>query len=330
MEPINEKQIFQIKSATDFQKMAMKIFHFQYENCQIYRQYVKGVIRSIDTIKDTTQIPFLPIDFFKTHRIISSKKKPEIIFKSSGTTNTLTSEHHVVKLSIYEKSLLETFRYFIGEPHHFSILSYLPSYMENNNSSLLYMMQLLMSKSNNPFSGFYLNNEDKLIENLQILHNQKVKTILWGVSFALLDLVEKYNIHFPHLLVFETGGMKGKRKEILREELHQRLKKGFGVSKIYSEYGMAELLSQAYSMGNQTFRTPPWMRVCIRDIYNPLHVYTTPNKRGGVNIIDLANLYSCSFIATQDIGKLNKYQSFEILGRFDYSDIRGCNLLVEE
>ncbi|HPX59959.1 MAG TPA: acyltransferase [Bacteroidales bacterium] len=325
-----EKQIFQIQSESDFQAIALKIFHFQYKNCPIYQQYVKGVVRSIDTIKEAAQIPFLPIDFFKTHRIISSEKQAEIIFKSSGTTATQVSHHHVAKLSVYEESLLGGFRYFIGEPQQFAILAYLPSYREHNNSSLLYMLQLLMQKSKHPLSGFYFNKEDELIKNLQLLHNQNTKTILWGVSFALLDLIEKYKLHFPHLLVFETGGMKGKRKEILREELHQRLKKGFGVDKIYSEYGMAELLSQAYSTGNQTFKTPLWMRVYIRDIYNPLHVYNTHNKRGGINIIDLANLYSCSFIATQDMGIIRENQSFEVLGRFDYSDIRGCNLLVEE
>lgn len=328
METITRSDIFNISNNVDFEKLAMRIFHYQYANCEIYRQYVNRVAKDVTAIQTIRQIPFLPIDFFKHHRIVSGSFSDEIVFTSSGTTGMQCSTHHVVKVSLYQESFVKAFNSFVGNPEEFAILSLLPSYAERKGSSLLYMMEYLTQLSKHPKSGFYLYNKEDLVSNLQLLVASKQKTILWGVSYALLDLIETNTFSMPEILVFETGGMKGRRKEMLREDLHTRLKQGFGVSKIYSEYGMTELLSQAYSIGNQCFNTPPWMKVFIRDAYNPLHVFTSTGVSGGINVIDLANLYSCSFIATQDIGILHNDNSFEVLGRFDNSDIRGCNLLI--
>lgn len=330
MEIINLDLIFSLSSEEAFRKTALDVFRFQYANCELYRRYVDSICPDNSSIETLEQIPFLPIDFFKTHRIVSTTKKEELVFSSSGTTGMQRSKHYVANLNLYEESFLRSFRYFVGDPEDLVILSLLPSYSEQGDSSLLYMMEKLMQKTKSPISKFYLHNTDELVVNLKHLAEQKQKTIIWGVSYALLDLIEKYNFYLPELVVFETGGMKGRRKELLREELHQRLKKGFGVEKIYSEYGMTELLSQAYTDGGNRFYSPPWMRILIRDTYDPLRLLPQHGKSGGVNVIDLANRYSCSFIATQDIGKAYEDTSFEILGRFDNSDIRGCNLLVHE
>ena len=330
METITIDDIFSIDTEEAFFDRVLRVFRYQYTYCDLYMQYVDATSSSVTSINELSQIPFLPIEFFKNHRIISSKEKENIVFRSSGTSGMQRAEHYVANLAIYEQSFLRGFRYFVGQPEDYAILALLPSYSEKGDSSLLYMMQCLMQKAKQPFSKFYLTNTDELVDNLKQLASIKQKTILWGVSYALLDFIETHQVYLPDLLVFETGGMKGRRKELLREELHLRLRNGFGVEKIYSEYGMTELLSQAYTYGSQRFYCPPWMRVQIRDIYNPLRLLTQKGKSGGVNVIDLANLYSCSFIATQDIGKCYEDNSFEILGRYDNSDIRGCNLLVNE
>lgn len=330
METITIDDIFSVDTEAAFSDMALRVFQYQYTYCNLYRQYVDAVSSSPLSIHTLSEIPFLPIEFFKNQRIISSKEKENIIFRSSGTGGMHRSQHYVAKPEFYVQSFMRSFRYFVGQPGDYAILALLPSYSEKGDSSLLYMMQYLLRKAIQPVSKFYLNNTNELADNLKQLAIKKQKTILWGVSYALLDFIEIHHVHFPDLIVFETGGMKGRRKELLREELHLRLRNGLGVEKIYSEYGMTELLSQAYTYGYQQFYCPPWMRIYIRDIYNPLQILTQKGKNGGVNVIDLANLYSCSFIATQDIGKSYEDNSFEILGRFDNSDTRGCNLLVND
>lgn len=321
------QQIFQISNDIEFNAFALKIFHYQYANNIIYQRYVNFHFTSgeIEKINHYAQIPFLPIEFFKTHNIICDNQNPEQIFTSSGTTGQQTSKHYVADINIYDSSFLKSFERFIGKPEDFLILALLPSYLEREGSSLIYMANKLIEKSKNKSSGFYLDNYDELAKTLEAANNQQ--TILLGVSFALLELAEKFNLDLSRAIIMETGGMKGRRKEMVREELHQILCAKFKTDKIYSEYGMTELLSQAYSTGHGIFNTPPWMKVLIRDTNDPKTILSE-QQSGGINIIDLANVYSCSFIATQDLGKIYPDGSFEILGRFDASDIRGCNLLV--
>ena len=272
-------------------------------------------------------IPFLPIQFFKSHEVVSSRENVIKTFTSSGTTGSFPSKHLVTDVSIYEKSFNLGFEKFYGPLENYVILALLPSYLEREGSSLIYMVNSLIEQSKHPESGFYLNDLDKLKNQLKNLDDSGKKVLLIGVSFALLDLVEAYSFQLKNTIVMETGGMKGRRKELIREELHQKLKTGFGVDAIHSEYGMTELLSQAYSKGDGIFFTPKWMRLFTRDTEDAL-LLQEPGKTGGINIIDLANINSCSFIATQDLGRVNADGSFEIIGRFDNSDIRGCNLMV--
>ncbi len=322
-----EKKVFKIKTETDFNRAALKIFQFQYSNNSVYHDFVNNLSKDIEKIKHYSQIPFLPINFFKTHKVITGNFEPEVIFTSSGTTGQNTSKHFVKKLYLYEKSFIDGFKRFFGNIEDYVILGLLPSYLEREGSSLIYMTQKLIKLSGHSESGFYLNEYEELKKVLLKLKKQKQKTILLGVTYALLDMAERFPVNFPELIIMETGGMKGKRKEMVREELHRVLTNAFGVENIYSEYGMTELLSQAYSKGNGTFFTPPWMKILIRDSNDPFTFLKT-SKTGGVNIIDLANIYSCSFIETQDLGKIKQNGGFEILGRFDNSDVRGCNLLV--
>lgn len=323
--------IFTISSLDEFNQLAVDIFKFQATENEVYKQFINGLKINSDNVKDIKQIPFLPIEFFKSH-IITASQQPttnnQQQFTSSGTTGTVQSKHYVNDVSVYEKSYLKAFELFYGSVKDYCILALLPSYLERNGSSLIYMVEDLIKKSNHPESGFYLINYDDLINKINALEQQKQKTILIGVTYALLDLVEKQTFNLHHTSIMETGGMKGKRKEMVREELHSILCKGFGVDVIHSEYGMTELLSQAYSSGTGIFNCPPWMKVLIRDTNDPF-TYLINNKTGGINVIDLANINSCSFIATQDLGKTFPDNSFEVLGRFDNSDIRGCNLLVE-
>jgi len=322
------KKIFNINSVDSFNETALEIFRFQYRNNSIYREFTDRLVVKINEIKHYLQISFLPIEFFKNQKVIKRNSKPSLVFLSSGTTGSIKSKHYIVDVKVYEDSFRRCFEIFYGNISDYCILALLPSYLERKNSSLVYMIKDLIKKSTNPDSGFYLNNYDELIDKLNWLKNSGKKVILFGVTFALLDIAEKYSLDFPDLIVIETGGMKGRKKEIIRQELHEILCRGFGVKTIHSEYGMTELLSQAYSKGDGIFKTPPWMKILIRDINDPLTIISN-YKTGGINVIDLANYNSCSFIATQDLGKLFKDGSFEVLGRFDTSDIRGCSLMVE-
>lgn len=321
-----EKEIFNITSPEEFEKTTLKVFRYQYENVAVYRKFCELLKVCPAEVQSVSKIPFLPIQFFKSHKIIAEKFTEETIFTSSGTTGSITSNHYVANLNLYETSFIKAFEKQYGDPNNFAILALLPSYLERNGSSLIYMVESLISKSNNPHSGFFLYEIDELIEKIDLLEKSGQKTLLIGVSYALLDLIERKKFQLKDTLVMETGGMKGRRKEMIKEELHAILKKGFGVQKIHSEYGMTELLSQAYSIGDGIFSCPPWMKVLTRDTEDAL-TYTF-KKTGGINVIDLANLYSCSFIATQDLGKTFDSNTFEIIGRFDSSDIRGCNLMV--
>ena len=322
-----QEKIFNIKSEKEFNTLALEVFNFQFENNKVYRSFCDLLYIHPSDVKMAEDIPFLPIGFFKTHNVVSSVQKPVISFSSSGTTGSVTSKHHVTDLSIYEESYLSGFKQFYDAIEDYVVLALLPSYLEREGSSLIYMVDDLIKKSKHPESGFYLNNLNEINEKLIALDQSGQKVLLIGVSFALLDLIEEYQFQLKNTIVMETGGMKGRRKEIIRPKLHQLLKDGFGVSEIHSEYGMTELLSQAYSKGNGIFECPPWMKVFTRDTEDPLSIQKV-NRTGGINVIDLANINSCSFIATQDLGKIHNDDSFEILGRFDHSDIRGCNLMA--
>jgi phenylacetate-coenzyme A ligase PaaK-like adenylate-forming protein len=324
---ISSQDIFTISSSKQFEKIALKVFRFQHENNLVYRQFCDFLKVEKGQIKSISQIPFLPIQFFKSHEVLSSVQKIQETFTSSGTTGMVTSKHLVTDVSLYEQSYLQAFSQFYGSVQDYTVLALLPSYLEREGSSLIYMVQDLIQKSENIDSGFYLHNYTELIAKLKQLDSSGKNILLIGVTYALLDLIEKENFQLKNTIIMETGGMKGKRKEMIREELHQILTNGFGVSSIHSEYGMTELLSQAYSLGNGIFECPNWMQVLIRDTEDAVS-YIPNGKTGGINVIDLANSNSCSFIATQDLGKKYADGTFEVLGRFDNSDIRGCNLMV--
>jgi len=314
----------------EFDDMALNLFRFQYVNNPTYRYYVDSLGVLPLTVRSVIQIPFLPIRFFKTHAVKNCLFDPEIIFESSGTTGMKNSRHFVKETEFYKRSFLKAFENFYGPIEDWCIIGLLPSYLERQHSSLAYMANELIRKSGNSSSGFYLNEYEKLSAVLAELENKKQKTLLIGVTFALLDLAEKYPMPLHHTTIMETGGMKGRREEIVREEVHDILKRSFGVPAIHSEYGMTELLSQAYSTSGGIFECPPWMKIFIRDDEDPLSVRHLQSARhaGAINIIDLANIYSCCFIATDDAGKLYPDGSFEVLGRMDNSDIRGCSLLT--
>lgn len=322
-----QNAIFNISNQEQFETLALQVFKYQFENNPVYRSYCDLLFKNPSDTKRIEDIPFLPIQFFKTHQVITGEKEPDIIFSSSGTTGSTTSKHYVHDLKLYEQSFTKAFELQYGQPTDYVILGLLPSYLERTGSSLIYMVNHFIKHSPHPESNFYLNNLDELYKTLQSLESQGKKTLLIGVSFALLDFVEQYQLRLNHTIVMETGGMKGRRTELVRAELHEQLCQGFGVDCIHSEYGMTELLSQAYSKGNGVFDCPPWMKIIIRDTEDALTILP-PNKNGGINIIDLANLNSCAFIATQDLGKLHQDGRFEVIGRFDHSDVRGCNLMV--
>lgn len=324
---LNKEQVFSITNDEQFSRVALQVFRHQAEACAVYREFIKGLRIDAAAVKQIDDIPFLPIEFFKSHNIVSTNDAVQITFTSSGTTGMVTSRHQVTDVSWYEESFRNAFELFYGDIKKYTILALLPSYLEREGSSLIYMAEDLISQSNNPDSGFFLYNHDELYHQLKKQQQNKKPTLLIGVTFALLDFVEQYQINFPELIVMETGGMKGKRKEMIREELHEQLCKGFGVDTIHSEYGMTELLSQAYSKGHGIFNCPPWMRIITRDTNDPVTLLKG-DKAGGINIIDLANINSCAFIAAQDLGKVYADGSFEVLGRFDNADIRGCNLLI--
>ena len=319
--------IFQINSHEQFERIALEIFRFQAENIPIYKEYVERLGVKANEIKSIDKIPFLPIQFFKTKEIKSINAKTEVVFTSSGTTGDQTSKHYVVDTDLYTKSFTASFKLFYGDINDCCVLALLPSYLERQGSSLVYMVDSLIKQSNHPESGFFLNEFDALAERLNRLDEQGQKCLLIGVSFALLDFAEKHRFRLKNTIVMETGGMKGRRKEIVREDLHNQLCDAFSLQSIHSEYGMTELLSQAYSNGNGIFSCPPWMKIVIRDPYDPFT--TLPNQRAGaMNIIDLANIYSCSFIQTEDLGKVYENNTFEVLGRMNEAQLRGCNLLV--
>ncbi len=324
---IDSNPIFNIKTEQEFSAMALSVFKFQFENNKVYRSFCDLLYVHPSDVKTIQDIPFLPIQFFKTPEVISSNGPVQTTFTSSGTTGSITSKHMVTDLNIYKQSFNKGFQQFYGNIQDYVVLALLPSYLEREGSSLIYMVNALIKQSNYPESGFYLNNLSELKEALIKLDSEGKKTLLIGVSFALLDLVETYQFNLKNTIIVETGGMKGRRKELIRDELHTQLKQGFGVETIHSEYGMTELLSQAYSKGNGIFNCPNWMRVLTRDTEDALTIQPR-GKTGGINVIDLANINSCSFIATQDLGRVHNNGSFEVIGRFDNSDIRGCNLMV--
>lgn len=315
---VNEKSFIDI---------ALSLFRFQRKHNDIYGQYVQNLGIQAENIKKIADIPFLPISFFKTHTLKTGEWQSKVEFTSSGTTGPNTSVHDLDDPEFYLQNTEKCFARFFGDVSNYHFLAFLPSYLERKNSSLIAMMERFITKSQSPYSGFYLHNVDQLIHDLKALRNDKRRTILWGVSFALLDLAEQHELDLRHCLVFETGGMKGRRKEITREELHAILKRRFNVKSIYSEYGMTELLSQAY-LKNDTFTCPPWMKVIARDITDPMDKGLV-GETGGLNVIDLANLHSIAFIETEDLGRVYDDGSFEVLGRLDNSDIRGCNLMIE-
>ena len=316
-----------VNSDDEFNDLAIKTFRYQAANVEIYKKYLdilKVDVFSIDSWKD---IPCLPISFFKTHHVIAKNQRQQISFQSSGTTGMNTSSHHVVDVEVYEKSFKKAFCDTYGDPSSYCILALLPSYLERAGSSLIYMVDTLIKMSQNTDSGFYLNQYEELKKKLLELKKKKIPVVLFGVTFALLEFAKKFPIDFNELIIIETGGMKGRGKELVREELHRLLCLGFGVNKIHSEYGMTELLSQAYSFGDGIFQCPKWMKVSVREINDPFKLVES-GKSGGINIVDLANVFSCSFLSTQDLGKIVGTNMFEVLGRFDSSDLRGCNLLV--
>lgn len=321
------KNIFNINDDEAFNNIALRIFKYQAYNNNVYKDYLKYLNVSPNNISNIRDIPFIPISFFKTQTIITGDYIPVMTFKSSGTTNSNRSSHHIKDISLYEDSFLKAFEIFYGDIKDYVLLALLPSYLEREDSSLIYMIDRLIKNSGNKDSGFYLYNIAELASKLKELEANNQKTMLFGVSFALIDLVENYELKLNNTIVMETGGMKGMRKEITKFEMYNLLKLKLGVKSIHSEYSMTELLSQAYSKDEGKFITPPWMKVFIRDIYDPFTLIDK-GKSGGINIIDLANINSCSFIETEDIGMINDDDSFEVLGRIDNSEVRGCNLLV--
>ena len=318
-------KIFYCTNDATFEKLALEIFDFQMENNLTYAAYAALILRGKHP-ENINEIPFLPVEFFKTEQIICQGQAIEEIFLSSGTTGE-QSKHLVSNIELYKSSYQKAFQLFYGDIADYCILALLPSYKEREGSSLIYMVDDLIKKSKHPQSNYYLNNYEELATTLKELESKKQKTILFGVTYALLDLAEEFPQKLEHTIIMETGGMKGQRKELLKEEIHSILKHSFATENIHSEYGMTELLSQGYSKGNNIFKTPPWMKILTRDVNDPLSIIS--NKTGGINVIDLANIYSCPFIATQDLGRTFDDGSFSVLGRFNNADVRGCNLLVQ-
>ena len=322
-----QETIFNIKSEAQFTEIALAVFKHQFKNNKVYRSFCDLLFVHPSSVSNIEEIPFLPIQFFKSRNVLSSLDEIQETFTSSGTTGTRISKHLVTDINLYKESYLKGFTHFYGNIEEYTVLALLPNYLERQGSSLVFMVADLIKKSKKAESGFYLDNIEELANKLLELNRNGQKILLIGVSFALLDLIEMQQFNLKNTIVMETGGMKGRRKELVREELHTILQNGFGVTKIHSEYGMTELLSQGYSKGNGIFETPPWMKILTRDTEDALSINAS-GKNGGINVIDLANYNSCSFIATQDLGKVHKNGTFEIIGRFDNSDIRGCNLMV--
>jgi phenylacetate-coenzyme A ligase PaaK-like adenylate-forming protein len=323
----NNRTIIRDYNPESFLQKSLDLFRYQSEKVPVYRDFINCLGINKPAIVSVNQIPFLPIGFFKTHKVIGDGRKEEVVFTSSGTTGSEQSKHYVADVTLYKECFLEGFHYFYGPVKEYCILALLPSYMEREGSSLIFMCSELIKQSGHPDSGFYLYEHEKLIDKLKKLQAEKQKTIMIGVSFALLELARENNVDLSEIIMMETGGMKGREKEVPRAELHEILKKSFKLKSVHSEYGMTELLSQAYSKGEGIFNCPPWMRVLISDIHDPFTILDH-GKTGTINIVDLANINSCSFIATSDLGKSYPDGSFEVLGRLDNSDLRGCNLLI--
>ena len=330
MRPPLPEEIFSVADTQSFEKIALKIFRFQAHECPVYRQYINLLGIDPQVIDSILQIPFLPISFFRDHLILSAGGEPEKIFLSSGTAGMLQSRHAVKSFALYDESLTRTFMHFYGDPLQYAVMGLLPSYLEREGSSLIYMVKKLADLSGNKSGGFFLDDFDALFRAVGEARRAKLKVLLFGVTFALLDLAEKHPCDLSDVIIMETGGMKGRRHEMVREELHGILKSAFNVSAVHSEYSMTELLSQAYSASEGLFTTPPWMKILIRDSHDPSSHSADAGASGGISVIDLANIYSCSFIATADLGRMRPGGLFEVQGRFDEADIRGCNLLVSE
>ena len=322
-----ENRIFNIQNKQEFKALSLAVFKHQFKNNKVYRSFCDLLFVHPSSISTIEEIPFLPIQFFKSRKVLSSLDEIQETFTSSGTTGGSTSKHLVTNINLYKESYLKGFAHFYGNIEEYTVLALLPNYLQRQGSSLVFMVADLIEKSKKVESGFYLDNIQELANKLLELNRNGQKILLIGVSFALLDLIEMQQFNLKNTIIMETGGMKGRRKELVREELHTILQNGFGVTEIHSEYGMTELLSQGYSKGNGVFETPPWMKILIRDTEDALSINAS-GKNGGINVIDLANYNSCSFIATQDLGKVYENETFEIIGRFDNSDIRGCNLMV--
>lgn len=313
-------------SETGFLTRALELFRFQYAENALYRQYTQTLGIDPDSVRTLEAIPFLPVSFFKTHTVRTTDFQPGTVFESSGTTGMVSSRHVVKDLDLYRRSFTAAFQRFYGPVSEWCIIGLLPAYLERSNSSLVLMVDELVKASGHPDSGFYLYEHEVLYQRLSNLERTRQKTLLIGVTFALLDFAEQYPMNLQHTVIMETGGMKGRRKEITRAELHEYLTQRLGVKTIHAEYGMTELLSQAYSSGNGLFSCPPWMKILVRKEDDPLDV--TTEGEGIINVIDLANIWSCAFIATEDVGRIYPNGSFEVSGRVDNSDIRGCSLLV--
>ena len=326
MDALPPSRIFELRTEEEFLLSVQRTVHFQYQNNPVYQEYCKHLGFDPKRSFDLEDIPFLPIAFFKTHRVIAHPGPYPLEFRSSGTTGQQRSLHLVPQPLYYQQSFLQCFERFYGPVEEYCILALLPNYLDQQHSSLVYMVDALLQRSKDPLGGFYLNNLEDLLKQVNEARKTSKKILLIGVTFALVDLAEKYHPDLSDLIVMETGGMKGRRKEMIRSELHELLQTAFGVQTIHSEYGMTELLSQSYSTEEGLFLSPPWKRVLIRDAEDPLSL-AAEGRSGGINIIDLANQYSCSFIATQDLGRW-KNSGFEVLGRFDHAEVRGCNLMV--
>jgi hypothetical protein len=324
-----KERIFAIESENDFRELSLEIFAHQYHSNQTYKQWCELLGRNPQNTTNIEQIPFLPISFFRTHKVVSFSEEPKGFFMSSGTASSIRSKHWIRDYDIYERSFTKAFERFFGKADDYCFLAMLPNYQEQSNSSLIYMIDHLVKSSHQKDSGFYPYDIDKVASLLHKNENEQIPTILFGVSYALLDLAEKHTFKLKHTTVFETGGMKGRRKEISKRELHSILCNAFGTDSIASEYGMCELFSQAYAVSDGSFRCPPWLKVSIKETNDPFSE-CKQGKSGIINIIDLANIDSCSFIATEDLGRINTDGSFEVLGRADNSVVKGCNLMYEE
>jgi len=323
------EKIFRVTDDRMFKETALEIFRFQASACPLYSEFLSLLGTDISRVDDILSIPFMPISFFRDHTVMTGGEEPETVFLSSGTAGMRQSRHAVSDMGIYDESLERTFRIFYGDPAKYAIMGLLPSYMERQGSSLIYMVGRLMKLSGNSYGGFFLDDHDALFRAVQRAREEGLQVMIIGVTFALLDLAEKDKTDLHDVIIMETGGMKGRRREMIRDEVHEIIKGSFGVSSVHSEYGMTELLSQAYSKGEGLFTAPPWMRVLVRDSHDPMSHTSEAGAAGGISVIDLANIWSCSFIATADLGRMHNENIFEVLGRYDNSDIRGCSLLTE-